>query len=71
MNKTIGPVTAGAAAGTTSAAMFATILVWTLAQFNIEMPAEVGVAFGGLIGIIGTLIGGYLVPGKPKGEHEA
>lgn len=71
MNKTVGPVTTGAAAGGGVGGAFAIVLVWVLAQFGIDMPIEVAMGVGLLVTTLGTLVGGYLVPSKSKGDHAA
>lgn len=69
MSKNIGPVTTGAATGTGAGGAFAIVLVWALAQFGVEMPSEVAMGVATLVSVVGSLIGGYLVP--RGGDHVA
>lgn len=60
----IGPVSASAAAGAGVSGAAAIVLVWVLGMFNVEVTAEVAGAFATLIGALGALVGGKLVPPK-------
>ncbi|NDO78472.1 hypothetical protein GKZ75_09605 [Kocuria indica] len=60
--KKIGSTTVGATAGTGLAGAAAVVLVWILGEAGVDVPTEVAAALAVLIGGIGTLIGGKLVP---------
>jgi hypothetical protein len=59
----IGIVTTSAGAG----AALATLVVWILSMFGVDVPGEVQ----GAITTIVVLVAGYLVPAEATGEHRA
>lgn len=60
--KAIGSTTVGATAGTGIAGAAAVVLVWVLSESGVDVPAEVSAAIAVLIGGVGTIIGGKLMP---------
>lgn len=71
MTRTIGPVTAAAAAGGTAGSALALVLVWVLSLAGIAVPEPVADAFSLLLGLLLALLGGWLVPPARKGDHAA
>ena len=68
-NRKVGPVTLSAAAGTTAAGALTTLLVWVLNMLGVDVPSEVAAALTVLIGIAGTIVGGWVA--KPTGGAHA
>lgn len=66
---TIGPVTTSSAAGTGIAGAAGVLIVYIIGLFGLEVPNEVAAALVVLIGAIGTLVGGKLVPPATAARH--
>lgn len=66
---TIGPVTTSSAAGTGIAGAAGVLIVWIVSLFGLEIPAEVAGAIVVLLGAIGTLVGGKVVPPERAGKR--
>lgn len=65
----IGPVTTSSASGTGIAGAAAVVLVWIVGLFGLEVPSEVAGAFVVLLGAVGALVGGKIVPPKDEPGH--
>lgn len=66
----VGMVTAGAGAGSVAGTAAAQVIVWLLAQLGIDAGAIEG-PLSILLGLAGTIYGGYLVPGGGNGRRVA
>lgn len=70
-NKTIGPVTTAAGAGSGAAGAASVLITWGLAQAGLDVPPEVATAIATLGAVAGAFLGGWLAPSQADRVQEA
>ena len=68
--RSVGPVTLAATGGGGAGYALALVLIWlgeTLAR--VDVPGNVEDAIGLLLTLLLSLAAGWMVPGKPRGDH--
>ena len=61
MNNSVSPKVVAGAGGVGVSTPFSILVVWVLGVFNINVPPEVAVAIGTLVGALASLVSGYVV----------